>query len=63
MVVDIRQKDGVECKTLGIPIKLSKTSGSIRTPLVDFRENTVSILQELGYPENQIKSFAKKGVF
>jgi crotonobetainyl-CoA:carnitine CoA-transferase CaiB-like acyl-CoA transferase len=63
MVVDIRQKDGEKCKTLGVPIKLSETAGSIRTPPVGFGESTVSILQELGYTENQIKSFAKKGVF
>jgi crotonobetainyl-CoA:carnitine CoA-transferase CaiB-like acyl-CoA transferase len=46
-----------------VPIKLSETPGSIRTPPVDFGESTVSILQELGYTENQIKSFAKKGIF
>jgi len=63
MVVDIRQKDGVECKTLGVPIRLSETSGSIRTPSVDSGESTVSILQELGYTENQIKLLAQKGVF
>jgi crotonobetainyl-CoA:carnitine CoA-transferase CaiB-like acyl-CoA transferase len=42
---------------------LSETSGAIRTPPVGFGESTVSILEELGYTENQINSFAKKGVF
>lgn len=63
MVVDILQKDGEASKTLGVPIKLSETSGAIRTPPVGFGESTVSILEELGYTENQINSFAKKGVF
>jgi crotonobetainyl-CoA:carnitine CoA-transferase CaiB-like acyl-CoA transferase len=63
MVVDIQQKNGEACKTLGVPIKLSENPGTIRTPPVDFGESTVSILEELGYTENQINSFAEKGVF
>ena len=63
MVLDNRQKDGIQSKTLGIPIKLSETAGAIRTPPVGFGESTRSILQELGYKESQIESFAQKGVF
>jgi crotonobetainyl-CoA:carnitine CoA-transferase CaiB-like acyl-CoA transferase len=46
-----------------VPIKLSETPGTVRTPPVDFGESTVSILQELGYNEDQIKAFADKGVY
>lgn len=63
MVVDIDEKSGRTAKTLGIPVKLSETPGSIRTPSVGFGESTTSILRELGYTEDQIKSFADKGVF
>ena len=63
MVVDILQKNGKKTATIGVPVKLSETPGTVRTPPVGFGENTVSILQELGYTEDQIKVFIDKGVF
>jgi crotonobetainyl-CoA:carnitine CoA-transferase CaiB-like acyl-CoA transferase len=63
MVVDIRDQKGETTTTLGVPVKLSETPGSIRTPPVNFGESTIPILKELGYNENQIKEFADKGVF
>ena len=63
MIVDIRQKNRGKITTLGVPVKLSETPGTVRTPPVDFGESTVSILQELGYTEDQIKAFADKGVY
>ncbi len=62
MVVDIRDQKGETTTTLGVPVKLSETPGSIRTPPVNFGESTIPILRELGYTENQIKEFANKGV-
>lgn len=63
MVVDIRDQKGETTTTLGVPVKLSETPGSIRTPPVNFGESTIPILRELGYTENQIKEFADKGVY
>lgn len=63
MVVDIRQKNGEKVTTFGVPVKLSGTPGSIRTPPPEFGENTISILKELGYTKNQIAAFAEKDVF
>ena len=63
MVVDMGQKNGEKISAIGIPINLSDTPGSIRSMPVDFGKSTVSILRELGYSENQIESFEKKGVF
>jgi len=63
MVVDIRQKNGEKTTTLGVPVKLSETPGTVRTPAVGFGESTVSILQELGYTEDRIKAFADRGVY
>jgi len=62
MVVDIEEKDGQLTTILGIPVKLSGTPGSIRTPSVGFGESTASILRELGYTKGQIQAFADKGV-
>jgi crotonobetainyl-CoA:carnitine CoA-transferase CaiB-like acyl-CoA transferase len=63
MVVAMSQKNGKETATLGTPIKLSETPGSIRTLPKGFGESTVSILREIGYTKHQIKSFAEKDVF
>ena len=63
MFVDIQQKKQEKITTIGVPVKLSETPGSVRTPPVDFGESTAAILQELGYTEDQIKEFADKGVY
>jgi crotonobetainyl-CoA:carnitine CoA-transferase CaiB-like acyl-CoA transferase len=63
MVVDFLDNHGKTTATLGIPVKLSETPGSIRTPPPNFGENTTAILIELGYTEDQIKDLADKGVF
>ena len=63
MVADFRDNNGKTTTTLGIPVKLSETPGSIRTPPVAFGESTIPILRELGYTANQIKDFEDKGVF
>jgi len=63
MVVDIRRKNREKTATLGIPVKLSGTPGSIRTQPPEFGENTVSILKELGYTEFQIEMLVEKNVF
>jgi crotonobetainyl-CoA:carnitine CoA-transferase CaiB-like acyl-CoA transferase len=61
-VVEIEGLDGKKSKTLGVAVKLSETPGSVRTPPVDFGESTAAILEEMGYTEEDIKRFEKKGV-
>jgi formyl-CoA transferase/CoA:oxalate CoA-transferase len=63
MVADLSDKTGKTTKTLGVPVKLSGTPGSIRTAPVGFGESTPSILRELGYTQEQIVEFEKKGIF
>ncbi len=62
MVVELQEKDGEKIKTFGVPIKLSETPGSVRTPPDSFGESTASILRELGYNEEKIRKFSEKGV-
>ena len=62
MVVEIEQNDGKISKTLGIPVKLSETPGTVRTSPVDFGASTTTILLELGYSANEIEGFEKDNV-
>jgi len=57
MVVDFPRKDGTMAKTIGIPVKLSRTPGAIRTPPDEFGERTHEILSELGYSREEIDNF------
>jgi len=61
-VVEIEDKDGNKTRTLGVPVKLSETPGSVRTPPVDFGASTAAVLGELGYSQEEIKEFEDKDV-
>lgn len=50
-------------QAIGVPVKLSRTPGSLRTPAVRFGQNTRDILLELGYSEQDLERFATDGVF
>ena len=62
MVVDIKGNEGKTSTTIGVPVKLSDTPGTVRTPPVDFGASTPDILRELGYSENEIERFEQEGV-
>lgn len=62
MFVEIEDKTGGKTTTIGVPVKLSTTPGSVRTPPVSFGENTVDLLGELGYSAEEIDVLAKKNV-
>ena len=62
MVVEINGPDGKKTKTLGVPVKLSDTPGSVRTAPVGFGESTAGILGEIGYTPEEIDALAAKEV-
>jgi crotonobetainyl-CoA:carnitine CoA-transferase CaiB-like acyl-CoA transferase len=62
MVLEVKDKAGKDTLALGIPVKLSDTPGSVRTPPDGFGESTSDILQELGYSGEEISKFLDKGV-
>ncbi len=62
MVVDLKYKDGRPRKALGVPVKLSQTPGSIKTPPPTFGQDTLSILKEFGYTDKEIEEFQNQGV-
>jgi crotonobetainyl-CoA:carnitine CoA-transferase CaiB-like acyl-CoA transferase len=62
MVIDLEGKDGKTTPVIGVPVKLSRTPGKVRTPAVGFGESTIPILREIGYAEEDIAAFQKKGI-
>ncbi len=62
MVVEIDRPDGDSLQALGVPVKLNKTPGSVRTPPPDFGDNTTAVLSEFGYTPDEIRSFSEEGI-
>lgn len=62
MVVDLQYPDGQPRKALGVPVKLSQTPGRIKTSPPAFGQDTVSILKEYGYTDEEIDEFQNQGV-
>jgi len=62
MVMELTNSDGKPETVLGIPVKLSKTPGTIRTPSTNFGVNTKSILREYGYSDDQISHFSNEDI-
>lgn len=57
MIVDIEDKNGYISQTIGVPVKLSKTPGGVKSPPVGFGESTVLILKNFGFSEKEIEAF------
>jgi crotonobetainyl-CoA:carnitine CoA-transferase CaiB-like acyl-CoA transferase len=55
-------KDGVYSGT-GIPIKMSRTKGSVRLSPRKFNEDGADVLREAGYSAAQIEALTKSGAF
>lgn len=62
MVVERLERDGRKVGSLGIPVKLSETPGTFRTPPVDFGENTGELLREIGYSDETIEDYRTRGI-
>ncbi len=62
MVYSYTDMNGAERHGFGIPVKMSHTPGSIRTPPGLFGEGTRDVLAEAGYSDAQIESFITAGV-
>lgn len=62
MIIDDLRDTGEKKKTIGIPVKLSRTPGTIHRPPSAFGKDTGSILSELGYSKDDIQNFNHQGI-
>jgi crotonobetainyl-CoA:carnitine CoA-transferase CaiB-like acyl-CoA transferase len=62
MVIEVEHPRIGAMKMLGIPVKLSRTPGQVKTTPPDLGEHTDEILKQLGYNEQAIKAFHEHGV-
>ncbi|MFP4532499.1 MAG: CaiB/BaiF CoA transferase family protein [Desulfobacterales bacterium] len=62
MVTDLLYPDGKTRKALGVPVKMSRTPGAIKSPPPGFGQDTAAILKEFGYSDAEIDEFYQKGV-
>jgi crotonobetainyl-CoA:carnitine CoA-transferase CaiB-like acyl-CoA transferase len=58
MVKELDHPIAGQIKNLGIPVKLSKTSGSIRIPAPTLGQHTEVVLREFGFPAELIQKIA-----
>ena len=60
-IVEIEKKD-IKRKIVGVPVRLSKTPGSVRTFPPKLGENTEEILLSLGYKSQEIETLKNNKV-
>jgi crotonobetainyl-CoA:carnitine CoA-transferase CaiB-like acyl-CoA transferase len=62
MVVDVPEEDDLAGRVLGVPIKLSRTPGGVRSKSPQFGADTRAVLKELGFDERKIDDLLAQGV-
>ena len=61
MVVELDQPGAGKVRQLGIPIKLSRTPGRVRSPGPVLGEHTAEVLASLGYTEAEAAALEESG--
>jgi crotonobetainyl-CoA:carnitine CoA-transferase CaiB-like acyl-CoA transferase len=61
-LVEMQAADGALQTALGVPVRMSASPGSVRTPPPAFGQDTGAVLAEFGYSSGQIERFAEDGV-
>ncbi len=61
MIVEQEHPTAGKISVIGVPVKLSETPGSVRTPAPFLGEHTAEVLGELGYGDRLVE-LKKAGV-
>ncbi|MGE5772925.1 MAG: CaiB/BaiF CoA transferase family protein [Hyphomicrobiales bacterium] len=61
MVVKVEHSALGVVKTLGLPVKFSRTPGKVRTGAPVYGEHTREVLHDYGFDDHQIEAFEKEG--
>jgi crotonobetainyl-CoA:carnitine CoA-transferase CaiB-like acyl-CoA transferase len=61
MVVEVPHKTLGKVRTLGLPVKFSKTPGGVRTGAPLYGEHTRAVLDELEFTADEIAAFEREG--
>ncbi|MBI4308564.1 MAG: CoA transferase [Chloroflexi bacterium] len=62
LVIDVTDPAGRRTSMMGIPLKLSRTPGSVRSCAPKLGQHTAEVLQEAGYTLTEIQALAQQGV-
>ena len=61
MVVELDQPHLGPVRQLGVPVKMSRTPGSVDAPAPALGEHTREVLSEAGYAEGEIEALIERG--
>ena len=61
-IQDFPDHTGRTVPSLGLPVRLSETPGSLRSPPKEFGQDTEAVLQELGYDRDGFERLQRDGV-
>ena len=61
MVIDLEDSDLGNLRHIGVPVKLSKTPGSVRNRAPGLGEHSRQVLSQAGYSEEEIAILIDRG--
>ena len=62
MTVALDHPTAGRIKNIGVPVKLSETPGSVRSPSPLLGQHTDGVLSDMGYSEDEIAALRAAGV-
>ena len=62
-VIDFEHPQHGKIQMLGLPVRLSETPGSVRSPAPELGQHTEANLRNVGYSDDEIAAMREKGVF